>query len=106
MLTVTAGLALFEQLVQRGLAQVMPVFSAAALCFGLTTWFLGPWVERAGPRLGLVDDHHVDAAVQCGHRFPPQGGRALRVGKVGRDSPVTAGRSHRSRWASVPKRAT
>ena len=31
-------------------SQVLPVFSCAAISLGLTTHFLGSWVEQAGPR--------------------------------------------------------
>lgn len=30
---------------------IAPVFSVTALSFGVTTFFLGPWQERAGPRM-------------------------------------------------------
>jgi MFS family permease len=32
-------------------SQVLPVFSCSAICLGLTTHYLGGWVERVGPRL-------------------------------------------------------
>lgn len=32
------------------LGEVIPIFSACAVSLGLTTFFLGPWAERAGPR--------------------------------------------------------
>ena len=33
------------------LESVVPVFSASAVCLGFTTFFLGPWAEKAGPRM-------------------------------------------------------
>ena len=32
-------------------SQVLPVFSCAAISLGLTTHFMGSWVEKAGPRM-------------------------------------------------------
>ena len=36
------------------LAEVLPVFSTSAVALGFTTFFLGPWAERAGPRFSAV----------------------------------------------------
>eukprot|EP00041_Stephanoeca_diplocostata_P023138 m.562694 g.562694 ORF g.562694 m.562694 type:complete len:697 (+) comp22224_c0_seq5:226-2316(+) len=36
------------------LTEVLPVFSTSAIALGFTTFFLGPWAERAGPRFSAV----------------------------------------------------
>jgi hypothetical protein len=33
------------------LGEIIPVFSCTAMVFGATTFFLGPWAERAGPAI-------------------------------------------------------
>lgn len=33
-----------------GLSEVVPIFSACAVGLGLSTWFLGGWADRVGPR--------------------------------------------------------
>ena len=36
------------------LSDVVPIFSACAVSLGITTFTLGPWVERAGPRASAL----------------------------------------------------
>jgi hypothetical protein len=37
-----------------GLGSIVPVFSTMAISFGFATFFLGPWADKAGPRMAAA----------------------------------------------------
>jgi hypothetical protein len=80
-----------------GMTDIAPVFSVTACTLGLTTFFLGPWQERAGPRLvaAVAGTSYAGALALSGlgiwlHQLARRAAEAACAGPVGPDAAAPA----------------